>query len=114
MSEIQLLKNNDKKEWSDVEWVTEFHEFLQGNIPKGITLGKESKLPKMTSRQSSAIIWYLQEHFSIIPDQIEVCDNCGTVFDSWGEGTYIEDGYKKMHNFCGGCVYLIPEKYFKD
>jgi hypothetical protein len=33
---ITLIKNNDKRDDSDLDWVTEFYEFLKGNLPEGI------------------------------------------------------------------------------
>jgi len=84
-----LLKNNENKELSDLEWIEEFYEFLQGEIPEGIHLLRGHK-PQLSQKKAFAIIWYLQEHFSILPDHIERCDNCGSLFDQDGEGIYWE------------------------
>ncbi|MFR1153081.1 MAG: hypothetical protein ACLSF1_05405 [Bacteroides thetaiotaomicron] len=64
-NEIKLQKNNSNRDWSDLEWIQEFHSFLQGDIPEGISLGDEYKV-KLTPEQSSTVIWYLQEHFPIL------------------------------------------------
>ena len=32
-NEIKLLKNNDKRADSDLEWIQEFYMFLQGEVP---------------------------------------------------------------------------------
>lgn len=85
--EITLIKNNDKRDWTDLEWVNEFYEFLQGNVPEGITTRPKIKL---TKNQAFSIIWYLQEKFSVIPDHIEQCDVCGNLYDSWSQGHHSE------------------------
>lgn len=106
-NEITLLKNNDKRTDTDLEWVDEFYQFLQGEIPEGMHLGKGHS-PKMTPKKAMAIIWYLQEHFSILPDHIERCDNCNSLFDSWSSGIYWET---KGKHYCGGCDHLVPQNY---
>ena len=98
-NEIKLQKNNSNRDWSDLEWIQEFHSFLQGDIPEGISLGDEYKV-KLTPEQSSTVIWYLQEHFPILPDSIEMCDVCKRLYDSYSEGSYYEIEGK---NFCGAC-----------
>jgi len=105
--EIKLLKNNQKKDLKDIEWVDEFYEFLQGNIPEGIYLARHSK-PKLTQKKAFAIIWYLQEHFCILPDNIERCDYCGGLYDSNSEGGYWES---KGNHFCSGCADNVPHNY---
>ena len=84
---MELLKNNDKREWDAQQWVEEFYAFLRGEIPEQIHLPRGHK-PKMSQKQAHSVIWYLQEHFSIIPDTIEQCDFCFNFFDSNSEGGY--------------------------
>lgn len=104
-NEIKLLKNNEKKDWSDIEWVREFYEFLQGNEPETI----KSKQPlKLNKNEAFSVIWYLQEHFSIFPDTFEKCDNCGEIFDDASEGFYSEQGNEIGQFFCGNCDHLAP------
>ncbi len=67
MSEINLLKNNDEKEWEDIEWIEEFYAFLQGEVPDCIHFPRGSK-PQLSQKKAFAIIYYLQEHLPIIPD----------------------------------------------
>jgi len=107
MKEISLLKNNDSREISDLEWVEEFYEFLQGTLPGGIKMGRGHQ-PQMSAKKAFSIIWYLQEHFPVLPDNIERCSNCGSLFDSNSEGIYWES---KGKDFCDGCEYLVPENY---
>jgi len=106
-NEIELIKNNDNRTDSDLQWVQEFYEFLQGNIPDQLHFG-HGHAPKMTQKKAFSIIWYLQEHFPIIPDYIERCDNCGELFDSHSEGLYWET---KSKHFCGSCSENVPENY---
>ena len=106
-NKIKLIKNNDEKDWSDLEWIDEFYQFLQGECPETIHL-KRGKQPKLTKKQAFSIIWYLQEHFSVLPDNIEKCWCCGELFDSYSEGLYWES---KGRHYCGDCEYLVPDNY---
>jgi hypothetical protein len=82
---MNLLKNNDDRYWTDLEWINEFYEFLQGVTPDGISVRAKVKL---TQRKAFSIIWYLQEHFPLLPDHIERCDTCGQLYDSWSQGRH--------------------------
>jgi len=106
-NEIKLLKNNDKKDWSDIEWLEEFNNFLKGEIPEGLCISKHST-PKLTPKKAFTIIWYLQEHFSIFPDNIKKCSNCDELYDCNSEGIYWES---KGKHFCSGCDHLVPYNY---
>jgi len=99
---IKLLKNNEKRDWSDLEWIQEFHNFLQGDIPESITLSDDHRV-KLTPEQSKAIIWYLQEHFPVFPDTIEMCNVCKEMYDSCSGGSHYEIEAK---NYCDSCDYL--------
>jgi len=105
--EIRLLKNNDKKEWDDLEWINEFYQFLQGESPETIKIGKTNQ-PKLSPKKAFTIIWYLQEHFSVLPDHIEQCSVCKELYDSNNSGIYWES---KGKFYCGGCDYLVPYNY---
>lgn len=94
--EINLQKNNDNRDWENIEWIQEFHNFLQGEIPENIRCTPLN----LTSEQSSLIIWYLQEHFPVFPDHIEMCGDCKQMYDSHSEGCYYEIEGK---HYCGAC-----------
>jgi hypothetical protein len=106
-TEIKLLRNNDNKDWSDLEWIDEFYRFLQGDCPKTIKLGRGHQ-PKLSRKKAFAIIWYLQEHFPVFPDNVEQCSLCGELFDSDSDGDYsaLEGKY-----YCGGCEYDAETDY---
>ena len=106
-NEIKILKNSSERDWDDIEWIEEFYRFLQGELPEGIHIGRGHKV-KLSEKKAFAIIWYLQEHFSILPDHIERCDTCGELFDDWNEGIYWET---KGKNYCYDCQHLVPENY---
>ena len=111
-NDINFQDNNHesdevRKDWSHTEWVDEFYRFLQGECPEGITVGIQRQ-PKLTQKKAFTIIWYLQEHLRILPDNIERCDNCGELFDTHSDGIYWES---KGKHFCGGCQHLVPENY---
>lgn len=76
----------------ELERVQQFHEFLQGQLPDGVTVGNP---PKMTAVDAFSVIWFLQEVAGLISDSIEMCAYCGTLFGSNKEG-YI--GEEK--NYC--------------
>ena len=95
-SNIVLQKNNSNKDRSDLEWMQEFHSFLQGEIPEGLICSPLN----LTPEQSDLIIWYLQEHLAVFPDSIEMCDNCKELYNSNSEGVYYEIEGKHL---CGGC-----------
>jgi len=96
MNHLQLLHNNADRDWSDLEWVDDFYRFLQGEIPEKITMQDPLSL---TAKQAFSIIWYLQEHFPLIPDTIERCVDCGVLFNSDSEG----DHHEELGNFCDSC-----------
>ncbi len=56
---------------------------------------------KLTPKKAFSIIWYLQEHFSILPDTIERCDVCNNLFDSESQGHHSELTGK--HYCCENC-----------
>jgi hypothetical protein len=98
--EIKLLKNNQKRDWSGIEWITEFYNFLQGEVPETIRLGRGHK-PRLTAAQANTVIWYLQEHFALLPDHIEQCSSCKEYFDSYSQGHHSELTGK--HYCCESC-----------
>ncbi len=93
-NEIRLLKNDDNKELSDVEWMQEFFDYLQ-------------EKEKLNKTKAFRIIYYLQEHLPILPDQIEKCDRCGILYDSYSEGYHSE---KKGQFYCGDCTTFEDEE----
>ena len=72
------------------EMTEEFYNFLQGEIPKCIHIEKENDKIKLDKEKAFFIIWYLQEHYHIIPDNIEKCDECDDLFDTYSQGGYCE------------------------
>lgn len=101
--EIKLIKNNGKRDLTDLEWVQEFYEFLQGDPPANILTNKI----KLSKNKAFTIIWYLQEQFSILPDHICQCDRCGDLYDSYEEGYHSE---KKSKFYCGNCTTFKDEE----
>ncbi len=69
-----------------IDNVEEFHSFMTGINPKGLYVDP----PLNLSRENAmTIIWYLQEHLRIIPDNYEMCSECGQIFDSNFDGYYL-------------------------
>lgn len=107
MDEIKLLNNNDKRGFDDLSWIEEFYDFLQGECPDDMRLPRGYQ-PKLTPKKAFTIIWYLQEHFPILPSRIEKCWKCDLLYDSYSEGLHWES---KGRNYCGGCSWQVPENY---
>lgn len=103
--EIELLKNNEDRNWDDLEWIEEFYKWLQGEKAETTVSGFK---PKLTAKKAFNIIWYLQEVLSILPSNIEKCDICDELYDGDSEGIYWET---KGKFYCSGCDHLVPEKY---
>jgi hypothetical protein len=82
-----------------LDQVQEFYNFLTG---EELIKEVDVESPKLTNRQAFDIIYILQEHYNIIPQQYELCDECENIYDSSNEG----------HNYdctdCDhdGCCYL--------
>jgi len=106
-NEIKLLKNNDERTDSVLEWIDEFYDFLQGESPDTISLGRGHQ-PKLSQKKAFAIIWYLQEHFPIFPDTIGRCSICGELYDANCGGIYWET---KGKFYCEGCSDAVPYNY---
>lgn len=69
------------------EQVEQFYNWLQGiNCPK--ELHTENKM-NLTDDQAFSVIYYLQEILGVLPDKFEKCNDCGCLYDSEAEGTYI-------------------------
>ncbi|MGL6199874.1 MAG: hypothetical protein ACRC3H_13180 [Lachnospiraceae bacterium] len=84
--------------------VHEFYDWLQGEITIDRMTFAES--PKLSKEAAFAVIYYLQERLGVIEDNYELCRGCGRIYDSYGEGTYIneestivEDGKEIDANF---------------
>lgn len=75
-NEINLLKNNDNKIQSDVEWVRDFYYDLK---EKGLS-----------SKKAYSVIYFLQEHLPVFPGHIEQCSNCGELYDTYSQGHHSE------------------------
>ena len=72
-----------------IEQVQEFYEWLQGeNCPEQLHFEKKLNL---SEEQAFSIIYFLQEHLKILPDNYERCCKCGCIYDSYVEGTNISE-----------------------
>lgn len=107
--EIILFKNNDNRDWDDQDWIEEFFEFLKGNVPDGIRIEDEESQVKLSAKQAYTVLWYLREHFPILPDFFTQCDNCHSIYNSDNSGYYSEKGNEIGNSFCGVCDHLAPD-----
>ena len=100
--ELFNLKKEAKK-WL-LEDVQELHDFLKGKTPENFNLKKQ---PKLTDHEAFTIIYVLQEHFSAISDDFEMCERCHIIIDSANEGHFFED----LFNLCDTCINEIAPNW---
>lgn len=100
--------NDDEVSKSDIDWLREFHSFLQGDVPEMMSIPEEIKL---SPKQAFSIIYYLQERLCVFPDNIEICSVCNDLYDSNSEGEYFELEGK---HYCGGCECSSEATYCYD
>lgn len=73
----------------EIEQFEEFMDMLTGKgLPEGMTMQHQ---PQLSCRQAFSVIWFLQEHMDILPDNIEQCRVCEELFNCHCEG-FIVDG----------------------
>jgi hypothetical protein len=77
-----------------LEQVEAFYRFLQGELPPQLHM---SRHPRLSEPMAFRVIYYLQEIMGILPDRYERCVKCGTIYDSYDEGSL----KGKLH--CDGC-----------
>ncbi len=92
--------------------VVEFYDYLRGvSVPDGFCLTKNR--PKLSCKKAFQIIYVLQEGLHVLPDTIELCQNCYDLFNSESEGYYLDDQYrlgkrvlpkKYWGHWCNGCA----------
>lgn len=87
---------------TDLERTQELFEFLQGEIPDGYRIKRQS-VPKLTAEQAWTVVWYIQEQHWQAPDHIERCELCGDLYNSHSEGDLLDYG-KGPYHFCDGCM----------
>jgi hypothetical protein len=89
-------------EQNDLDKMAQLFAFLQGTLPEGYQMGANC-VPNLTPNQAWTVIWYIQELHWQLPDNIERCDLCGRLYDSWAEGDCLDYG-DSPYNFCDMCV----------
>jgi hypothetical protein len=86
-----------KRRYDELDDVTKFHQFLQGEIPEGVTV---KRFKKMNADQAFTVIWFLQEVCHLLDERFEMCDECKTIYDSYAEGNC---GVMTGRCYCGSC-----------
>jgi hypothetical protein len=82
-------KSNRFQSYKDA--IDEFYKFLKGEeLPEGT----HCKTPKLSPDIAFTVIWFLQEHLHVLPDNVKQCDGCKELFDSHQEGVHLDDQYK--------------------
>lgn len=105
-------KEKQERFISQRDRIDELYKFLKGEeLPEGIYC----KMPKLLPKMAFTVIWFLQEHLHVLPDNIEQCDGCKELFDADGEGFHLNENYKnnktgkaiaKKHwgDWCDSCI----------
>ena len=84
--------------------IDELYKFLKGEeLPEGM----RCKMPKLSPDMAFTVIWFLQEHLGVLPDNIEQCRGCKALFDTDSEGIHLDDQYK--NNATGK---MLAKKYW--
>lgn len=86
----------------DLDRVQELFDFLQGEVPEHCQI-EESRVPKLTANQAWTIIWYLGNQYFQVPDFIERCCVCGSLYNAESEGGHSGDG--PPYHFCEECFW---------
>ena len=58
------------------------------SLPDGVTMANQ---PTLSRQNAFSVVWFLQEHLRILPDNIELCFKCGCLYDADYGGTFIND-----------------------
>lgn len=86
--------------------MNELFQFLEGKFtPETVKMVDKSELPKLSKIQAWFVIYVLQEHFEVLPEKFELCDDCGRIFDSEIEGVHTDD---KVQFEKGEIAYGLP------
>lgn len=73
----------------EFEKIEELMNMLIGeSLPQGMSMDNQ---PQLSHKQAFSVIWFLQEHLGILPDNVEMCSICEGLFDANHEG-FIIDG----------------------
>ncbi len=81
-------------------YLQRFYEFLQGKFhPENIY---EKDCPNLSKEQAWHVIYCMQEYFGIFDDRFECCKICGTIFDSYEEGTSINEDTEPVEQYSIG------------
>ena len=88
----QMRRRTDRMQKIESDTMNDLLSFLKGEFtPDTVKIVDKSKLPKLTTIQAWFVIYVLQEHFEILPEKFEMCDDCGRIFDSEIEGIHTDD-----------------------
>lgn len=70
-------------------YMQKFYEFLQGKFHPENIMAEDA--PNLSRDQAWHVIYCMQEYFGIFDDRFECCRECDTIFDSYEEGTVINE-----------------------
>jgi len=97
------------KDMDPLALTEELFALLQGKVPEGYKI-KRRHVPRLTEEQAWTVIWYLGELHQQIPDFIERCDVCGTLYNRNSSGDCFDYG-RAPYDFCDNC--MDTEQWYK-
>lgn len=72
-----------------LEQVEELMNMLTGEgLPEGMVMAEQ---PDLSCAQAFSVVWFLQEHLTVLPDHFEMCSVCSELFDT-RHGGFTVDG----------------------
>ena len=72
----------------DIHQINELMDMLTGKeLPEGMTMNHQ---PRLNRHEAFSVIWFLQEHLRVLPDQFEQCGVCLEMFDAHAEGCVVD------------------------
>lgn len=84
---------------------------LQGTVPDGCEI-PEAEIPTLSADQAWTVVWWLGNAYWQVPDSVERCDVCGTLYHAHREGECLDFG-DAPYFFCDSCI-NSPEYHAKE
>ncbi|MBU1067492.1 hypothetical protein KKE60_06870 [Patescibacteria group bacterium] len=110
-----------------IEHIEELMDMLTGTrLPKGMVMLNQ---PCLSLKQAFSVVWFLQEHLPVLPDNFEQCHVCLAIFDrdhggcfidktddvsSWQEEIGVTQEMLKAHNGAQFCSIECEAAFWDD
>ena len=78
-------------------YMQKFYEFLQGKFHPEKIMAEDT--PNLSGDQAWHVIYCMQEYFGVFDDRFERSRECDTIFDSYEEGTVINEDTEPVERY---------------